>query len=131
MPKDLQKATLVEQFLSVESLEFSVPSLTIYYQEVITKLLGQETNAEKVKEAKEQLEQTLDVYEKLLEGKDYLTGEYSLADLSHIPNIANGIDKTSFKDIFYDAKRPNVVKWAKRLCERPAWKQVVAKHKLA
>ncbi|CAJ0762937.1 16295_t:CDS:2 [Entrophospora sp. SA101] len=34
------------------------------------------------------------------------------------------------KDIYYDAKRPNVVKWVKNLLEIPTWKQVLAKHKL-
>jgi len=82
IPNDLQNATLVEQFLSVESSEFDTPVSTIIYQEIILKFLGKEANTEKVKEAKGKLEQTLDVYEKILEGKYYLTGEYSLADLS-------------------------------------------------
>ncbi|CAJ0762936.1 16294_t:CDS:2 [Entrophospora sp. SA101] len=30
------------------------------------------------------------------------------------------------KDVYYDAKRPNVVKWVKRIFERPAWKQIAA-----
>jgi glutathione S-transferase len=131
IPKDLQKAALVEQFLSVESSYFASPSSVINYEEIVAvKYLGQETNAEKVKESKENLEQLLDVYEKFLEGKDYLAGEYSFADLSHVGNVFIHIHKTSAKDLFQDAKRPNVAKWAKNLCERPAWKQVIAKNKL-
>nr|CAG8626762.1 5055_t:CDS:2 [Entrophospora candida]CAG8629684.1 7965_t:CDS:2 [Entrophospora candida] len=113
IPKDIQKATLVEQYLSVEKI-------------VAVKYMGKEANAEKVKEAKEKLEQTLDVYEKFLKGKDYLTGEYSLADIIYVPNLFANIHKTSVKDIYYDTKRPNVIKWVKNLLETPTWKQIAA-----
>nr|CAG8490944.1 3737_t:CDS:2 [Entrophospora candida] len=128
VPKDIQKASLVEQYLSVESLYFDIPTSTINYEEVINKYHGKEANAEKVKEAKEKLENTLDIYEKFLEGKDYLIGEYSLADICHVPNLFANIHKTSAKDIYYDAKRPNVVKWVKNLLEIPTWKQLGLEH---
>nr|CAG8475843.1 6286_t:CDS:2 [Entrophospora candida] len=124
IPKDIQKAALVEQYLSVENLYFEISSTAINYEEVINKYHGKEANAEKVKESKEKIEQTLDIYEKLLEGKDYLIGEFSLADLSHVPNLYINIHKNSIKDIYYDAKRPNVVRWVKNLLEIPAWKQI-------
>ncbi|CAH1764022.1 13300_t:CDS:2 [Entrophospora sp. SA101] len=130
VPKDIQKAALVEQYLSVESLYFDIPTSTINFEEVVSKYHGREANAEKVKDAKEKLEKTLDIYEKFLGGKDYLIGEYSLADVCHVPNLSANIHKTSAKDIYYDAKRPNVVKWVKNLLEIPTWKQVLAKHKL-
>nr|CAG8640803.1 8863_t:CDS:2 [Entrophospora candida] len=130
IPKDIQKAALVEQYLSVENLYFEISSTAINYEEVINKYHGKEANAEKVKESKEKIEQTLDIYEKLLEGKDYLIGEFSLADLSHVPNLFINIHKNSIKDIYYDAKRPNVVRWVKNLLEIPAWKQIVVKLKI-
>src|SRR5437588_8378540 len=107
IPKDPQKASLAEQFLSVESLHFDRPTSTIIYEENFAKFNGAKVNDEKVKE---QLEKVLDVYEKLLEGKDYLTGEYSLADLSHVPNIFFSVNRSSAKNIIYDEKRPNFVK---------------------
>ncbi|CAH1764023.1 14838_t:CDS:2 [Entrophospora sp. SA101] len=113
IPKDIQKAALVEQYLSVESLYFDLPSTAINFEEIVAvKYMNREADAEKVKEAKEKIENTLDIYEKFLEGKDYLIGEYSLADLVHIANIYVNVHKTSAKDVYYDAKRPNVVKWA-------------------
>ncbi|CAJ0837468.1 13301_t:CDS:2 [Entrophospora sp. SA101] len=127
IPKDIQKAALVEQYLSVESLYFDLPSTAINFEEIVAvKYMNREADAEKVKEAKEKIENTLDIYEKFLEGKDYLIGEYSLADLVHIANIYVNVHKTSAKDVYYDAKRPNVVKWVKRIFERPAWKQIAA-----
>ncbi|CAJ0824122.1 13208_t:CDS:2 [Entrophospora sp. SA101] len=130
IPKDIQKAALVEQYLSVESLYFEISSTAINYEEVIvTKYQGKEANAEKIKESKEKIEQTLDIYEKLLEGKDYLIGEFSLADLCHVPNLFINIHKNSIKDIYYDAKRPNVVRWVKNLLEIPAWKQLIQNYK--
>src|SRR2546421_182550 len=82
IPKDLQKAALVDQFLSVETTTFDRPSSTILFEEIFTKYAGNETNVENVKGAKEKLGKVLDDYEKLLEGKDYLAGEYSLADIA-------------------------------------------------
>ncbi|CAJ0899404.1 16090_t:CDS:2 [Entrophospora sp. SA101] len=127
IPKDIQKAALVEQYLSVKNLYFEIPSTTINFEEIVAvKYMGKEANAEKVKEAKEKLEQTLDVYEKFLEGKDYLTGEYSLANIIHVPNLFANIHKTSAKYIYYDAKRPNVIKCVENLLETPTWKQITA-----
>nr|CAG8525491.1 855_t:CDS:2 [Entrophospora candida] len=131
IPKDLQKATLVEQFLSVESLYFDQPSLTIVFEEYIAKrMMNSEPNTKKVKEAKENIEPVLDVYEKFLKGKDYLSGEYSLADLAHVPNIFFTVDKTNSGDIFINDKRPNLARWVKNISERPVWKRVLAKYNL-
>src|SRR2546423_734315 len=127
IPKDLQKASLVEQFLSVENCKFDKPSSIIIHEENYANFHGKETNVERVKQEKEELEKVLDVYEKLLEGKEYLTGEYSLADLSHVPNIFFIVNKTSVKDVIYDSKRPNFVKWVKNISERPAWKRILTK----
>ena len=81
IPKDPQKASLVEQFLSVENCKFDKPSSIILHEEHYSKFSGKEANVERVKQEKEELEKVLDIYDKLLEGKEYLTGEYSLADL--------------------------------------------------
>ncbi|CAJ0745520.1 6951_t:CDS:2 [Entrophospora sp. SA101] len=57
--------------------------------------------------------------------------EYEQPEFSEIKSPEYLVKKNPYsKDIFYDAKRPNVVKWVKRLYESPAWKQVVAKHKI-
>ncbi|PKB97989.1 glutathione S-transferase [Rhizophagus irregularis] len=78
---------------------------------------------------REELDKNLDVYEKLLEGKDYLTGEFSLADLLHVPLTFYAINSTDEGDLWN--KRPNVSRWLKNLNERECWKNVVTEYKLS
>ncbi|CAB4463295.1 glutathione S-transferase III [Rhizophagus irregularis] len=85
IPSDVQKAALVEQFISVETSYYTQHVGKLIYQLIFKKIHGSEPDLKVANEAREELVKTLDVYEKLLEGKDYLTGEFSLADLLHIP----------------------------------------------
>ncbi|CAB4386542.1 unnamed protein product [Rhizophagus irregularis] len=85
IPSDVQKTALVEQFISVETSYYTQPLSKLVIQLVFRKRRGNDPDLKIVNEAREELDKTLDVYEKLLEGKDYLTGEFSLADLLHIP----------------------------------------------
>ncbi|CAJ0840159.1 2179_t:CDS:2, partial [Entrophospora sp. SA101] len=74
-------ATLVEQYLSVESLYFEIPSTAINYKETIyVKYMG--------KEAKEKIEQTLD-YEQTNELNENLSGceKIQLHEISRYRNI--------------------------------------------
>ncbi|RIA83116.1 glutathione S-transferase [Glomus cerebriforme] len=124
IPSDVQKAALVEQFISVETSYYDGPVSKLVAQEVFTKLRGGSPDPEIVKEAREEINKVLDVYEKILEGKDYLTGEFSLADVLHCPythySVATGHD-----DLWNDPKRPNVARWWKNISERESWKKIV------
>ena len=51
IPKDLQKASLVEQFLSVENCKFDKPSSIIIYEENYANLHGKETEGEEEEES--------------------------------------------------------------------------------
>ncbi|PKC11283.1 glutathione S-transferase [Rhizophagus irregularis] len=105
IPSDVHKAALVEQFISVE---------TSYYTHPLIKMLSQLILAK-------------NIYEKLLEGKDYLAGEFSLADLLHIPLTFYAI-KAGEGDLWN--KRPNVLRWWKNIGERECWKNIVTEYKL-
>ncbi|CAG8662812.1 16588_t:CDS:2, partial [Dentiscutata heterogama] len=85
IPNDINKASLVEQYISYELSYFDPPLTKILIQEVFNKRRGEATDQAVVKQACEEIEKVLDVYEKILVRKDYLNGEYSLADLFHIP----------------------------------------------
>ncbi|EXX77120.1 hypothetical protein RirG_026760 [Rhizophagus irregularis DAOM 197198w] len=97
-------------------------------QLIFAKRRGNEPDLKIVNEAREELEKVLDVYEKLLEGKDYLTGEFSLADLLHIP-LTNYAIKAGENDLW--SKRPNVSRWWKNISERESWKNVLNEYTLA
>ncbi|GES94057.1 glutathione S-transferase [Rhizophagus clarus] len=127
IPSDAQKAALVDQFISVEASYYTQPITKIVGQLVFAKRRGNEPDLKIVNENREELEKTLDVYEKLLEGKDYLTGEFSLADILHIPYTYYAISAGE-GDLWN--KRPNVSRWWKNISERECWKDIVTEYTL-
>ncbi|CAB4386540.1 unnamed protein product [Rhizophagus irregularis] len=128
IPSDVQKAALVEQFISVETSYYSQPLGDLVYQLIFKKLHGGEPDLKIANEAREELKKTLDVYEKLLEGKDYLTGEFTLADLLHIPATFYAINVADEGELWN--KHPNVSSWWKNISERECWKNIVTEYKL-
>ncbi|CAB4439888.1 unnamed protein product [Rhizophagus irregularis] len=120
IPSDVQKAALVDQFISVEASYYTQHLGKLIYQLIFKKRHGGEPDLKAVNEAREELVKTLDVYEKLLEGKDYLTGEFTLADLLHIPATFYAINVAGEGDLW--SKRPNVSRWWKNISERECWK---------
>ncbi|GES94058.1 glutathione S-transferase [Rhizophagus clarus] len=128
IPSDVQKAALVDQFISVEASYFTQPLSRLIVQLVFKKRHGKEPDLKIVKETREELDKALDVYEKILEGKDYLTGEFSLADLLHIPYTFYAVNIAGEGDLWN--KRPNVSRWWKNISERECWKNIVTEYKL-
>ena len=61
---------------------------------------------------------------RILEGKEYIAGEFSLADILHCPNTHYAI--ATGHNFWNDPKRPNVARWWKNISEREAWKKVAA-----
>ncbi|PKY19106.1 glutathione S-transferase [Rhizophagus irregularis] len=122
------QAALVEQFISVEISYYTQPLGKLVGQLVFAKRRGNEPDLKIINEAREELEKVLDVYEKLLEDKDYLTGEFSLADLLHIP-LTNYAIKAGENDLWN--KRPNVSRWWKNISERECWKNILNEYTLA
>ncbi|GBB83257.1 hypothetical protein RclHR1_01000013 [Rhizophagus clarus] len=127
IPSDVQKAALVEQFISVETSYYNEPLFKMLKQFARKKYQGIEPDLKIVNEAREELEKTLDVYEKLLEGKDYLTGEFSLADLLHAP-LTLYVINAGEGELWN--KRPNVSRWLKNITERESWKNIVTEYNL-
>ena len=72
---------MVDQFISVENSYFSDPVAKLI-RELYAKFRGVTANPEIIKEGREEISNIFDIYEKLLEGKDYLA-EFSLADIFH------------------------------------------------
>ncbi|CAB4439896.1 unnamed protein product [Rhizophagus irregularis] len=118
---------LVEQFISVGTSYYTESLIKLLAQVIGMKKQGNEPDLKIANEAREELGKTLDVYEKLLEGKDYLAGEFSLADLLHIPLTFYAI-KAGEGDLWN--KRPNVLRWWKNIGERECWKNIVTEYKL-
>ncbi|PKC67496.1 glutathione S-transferase [Rhizophagus irregularis] len=129
IPSDVHKAALVEQFISVETSYYTQPLVKLLTQLISVRRQGNEPDLKIVNEAREELGKTLDVYEKLLEGKDYLTGEFSLADITHLPLTYYAINSACEGDLWN--QHPNVSKWLKNLNERESWKNIITEYKLS
>ncbi|KMS94840.1 hypothetical protein BVRB_014820 [Beta vulgaris subsp. vulgaris] len=77
-----------------------------------------------IEKSKEKLAKVLDVYERRLGESRYLAGdEFSLADLSHLPNTQYLVSGTDVKELFMS--RDNVGRWWEEISSRDSWKKVV------
>jgi len=70
--------------------------------------------------AKKELARFLPVLDAALDGRDWLEGEFSLADIAYAPHFlliaGGGFDFSPY---------PHLQRWLERLFARPAWKQTV------
>ncbi|CAG8682479.1 13602_t:CDS:1, partial [Dentiscutata heterogama] len=119
IPNDIHEAGLVEEFISYEAFYYEPPASKIVYYELVLRT----PESEIIKQALKDINKILDVFDKLLEGKEYLNGEFSLADLFYCP--CTHFIYSTHADLW--DKRPNVKKWWDRLRNRDAWKMSLEK----
>ncbi|WOK98832.1 glutathione S-transferase PARB-like [Canna indica] len=113
----------IEQWLEAEGQSFNPPSSTLVFQLAFAPRMGlpQDPAAIELNEGK--LGKVLDVYDRRLEESRFLAGdEFSLADLSHLPN-GHYLTVAGKGEIF--ASRKNVARWWEEISTRPSWKKVV------
>ncbi|CAG8829348.1 15191_t:CDS:2, partial [Racocetra persica] len=114
IPNDVHQAALVDQYISYELSYYDPPLSKIVYNEKFAKRFqNKDPDQEVIKQSREELAKVLDVYEKLLEGKEYLNGEFSLADLAICPGTYYAYDTVTHADLW--DSRPNVKNWWNRL----------------
>ncbi|RWW09072.1 hypothetical protein GW17_00027455, partial [Ensete ventricosum] len=119
----LVERALVEQWLEAEGQSFNPPSSTLVFQLAFAPRMGlpQDPAAILLNEGK--LAKVLDVYERRLEESRFLAGdEFSLADLSHLPN-GHYIRAGGKVELF--TSRKNVARWWEAISMRPSWQKVV------
>jgi glutathione S-transferase len=67
---------------------------------------------------RKELQRYLPVLDQALANRDWLEGEFSLADVAHTPHLAllaeGGYDFSPY---------PRLAAWLRRVCERPAWRK--------
>lgn len=124
-----ENSIYADMWLEVEGQNFNPPISKIVWEKVFKKIFTEEEADEKVvNESLIELEKVLGVYNKQLQDKEYLTGSYSIADISHIPYMYKFIkcDNLSSKEIL--KKYPNVYNWIRRLLKREAVREVLKKN---
>jgi glutathione S-transferase len=124
-PKDPKGRAVMEQWISIESANFTPHAMTYIGQYIFSKMRGQEPNLAKVEEAKPKLELALDVMDKhLAKGPHFLGDQFTLADICFLPYFEYAMN-TPAKDII--GARSHVAAWWKRTSERASWKKATAK----
>jgi glutathione S-transferase len=126
LPHDPKARAAVEQWISVETSNFTPTAMTIIVETVFSKMRGAEPDAAKVEAARQKLGTTLDIMEKQLSGNTFIAGaHFSLADICFLPYI---------EYLFFGGQgdlitsRPNVSAWWTRCSERPSWKIATGKN---
>ncbi|HRI67058.1 MAG TPA: glutathione S-transferase N-terminal domain-containing protein [Polyangium sp.] len=123
-PKSLQDRARMEQWISVEHSYFSPPAMKAILEVFFAPMKGTTPDGDVIAKGKADAAKALDVLERELVGKEFLAGDFSLADITYAPYLQYLFD-TQAGDII--AERPNVSAWATRVLERPSWKKALGK----
>lgn len=116
--KDVLERVSIEQWLKTEESRFDPPSKILIFH------LAFRVDKPLMEQNERKLAKVLDVYEQRLSESRYLAGnEFSLADLSHLPNSHFLAKSKKWGYLF--KSRKNVRKWWERISERPSWIGVV------
>ncbi len=121
VPADARSRALMEQWISVETSNFTPHVMKFVYHHVFQR--AQEPEVLQAAEAK--LTETLGIMDAHLAKHPSFAGEtFSLADISFMPYVEYML-MTPAKELF--VKWPHVMAWWARVSERPSWKKVAQK----
>jgi glutathione S-transferase len=121
VPADLKDHARMEQWISIETSEFSGNAMKFVYDQILKR--PQEPAV--LEAAKKGLETTCAVMDKQLAKTPYLAGaEFSLADITFMPYFDYAM-MTSAKETL--SKFPHVMTWWNRVSERPSWRKAAGR----
>lgn len=121
IPKDLKARAVMEQFISIETSNFTPHAMKYIYNYVFKR----PQDPAVLEAATKGLETAFGVLENQLAKNTYLAGsEFTLADVCFMPYIEYGM-ATPMKEMV--AKHPHVAAWWNRVSERPTWRKVVGR----
>jgi glutathione S-transferase len=121
MPSDLRARATADQWMSVESANFSSYAMKFVYHY----LLKVEADAGTLAHAEAGLDRTLAILERELAARPYLAGEaFTLADICYMPYFEYALLTPAKASI---SKHPSVLSWWSRVRERPSWRKVAGR----
>lgn len=113
----------IDQWLEAEGQSFNPPTSVLVFQLAFAPRMKIRQDEGAINLNEEKLVKVLDVYDRRLEESRFLAGdEFSLADLSHLPNT-HYLMGTEKGELF--TSRKNVFRWWSEISTRDSWKQVV------
>ena len=122
VPTDAKAHAKMEQWMSIETSEFSPNAMKFIYEFVFKRPQSDEVIANATKA----LELVCKVLDEQLAKTPFLAGDaLSLADIGYMPYIEYAIH-TPAKEIF--AKYPHFMAWWNRVSERATWKKATGKN---
>uniref|UniRef100_A0A1D1XGT3 glutathione transferase n=1 Tax=Anthurium amnicola TaxID=1678845 RepID=A0A1D1XGT3_9ARAE len=121
----LERAS-IEQWLQAEEHSFDAPSSALVFHLAFAPLMNKrERDQEEIDFNKQKLSTVLDIYEDRLGMSKYLAGDdFTLADLSHLPNSHYLVNKTEEGSSLFKSRK-NVYRWWNDISSRVSWKKVV------
>ncbi|RYG65289.1 glutathione S-transferase family protein [bacterium] len=120
-PKGAREKAVMEQWISVETSDFTPHAMTFIYEHIFKRPQGDE----KLAAAGKQLDVALKVMDTEL-GKNTFLGSstMTLADIGYMPYVEYLMATPAKAHL---EKFPNVMAWWQRVSERPTWKKVSGK----
>lgn len=124
----LAKAS-IDQWLEAEGQSFNPPSSTLVFQLAFAPRMKMKQDEGAIRQSREKLAKVLGVYDKRLAETRFLAGDhFSLADLSHLPNIHYLLTASNDSDtasLFGSSTNSNVSRWWDEISTRDSWKKVL------
>lgn len=125
IPGDAKQRALVEQWVSVETSNFTPHAMKIIHQLVFGPMFGKTPDMAVVEEGRTALGRTLDIMEKQLAKTPYLAGDdFTFADICYLPYIEYVLAAKQ-GDLF--TSRPHVNAWWELCSDRPSWQKATGK----
>jgi glutathione S-transferase len=121
IPKDLKERAAMEQWISVETSNFTGPAMKFIYQYIFQRA----QDAATLEAATKSLENALSIMDTQLAKSPFIAGNtFSLADICYMPYLEY-VMGTPAKELI--AKHPHVVAWWNKISERPTWRKVAGR----
>lgn len=121
IPKDLKAKALMEQWLSVETSNFTPHAMKFIFHHIFKREQGEETLAS----AGASLGAALDIMDKHLASHPFFAGsDFSLADISFAPYVEYLMMTPAGAMV---NERKHVAAWWARVSERASWKKATGK----
>lgn len=121
IPTDLQDRARMEQWISIETSDFSGPAMKFIFQHVFQRPQPEDV----LRTAGQALDLALDVMDARLAVSPFFAGnDFTLADISFMPYVGY-LAMSPVKDRL--EARGSLSRWWARVSDRPSWKKVTAK----
>lgn len=121
VPRELQDRARMEQWISVETSNFTGPAMKFIFHHVFHRAQTPET----LETAKTQLETALGIMDKQLTATPFIAGaSFTLADICFMPYVEY-LMATPAKE--HVSRFPRVAAWWSKVSERPSWRKVAGR----